>query len=805
MGAGWIPSISGIGRTWAEVGDHLLLRQIEVVDDLLPDVVRSAWEDALKHALDAADPVVIAAFRVFWLVKADLRMHFGSPALHVHRHLRLDFRDHLVELIGQVFRSENRLEQFAITSQEFVLNLGNLDQLAHEDVGDNVGMAHALFVEHECYAARQLFAAEHVEESPVGIIPEVTPLAVAGFFVAIEADVAWVGIAVVGAEDEVIDHVVDINLRHDIFVCLLIRDQIVLFDVVVELLIIVPAALVNLTGTQAVGFEHRDIVRVFPALVQRNGLHACALAHVVVTPVLAIDVDDHRLPGLRDHAGAGLINDAGLHAVNHAGEQAVLTAVSQYKAGIRLERTILKQCIVETAFAVLAVSLDVEALLRHIQRELSHDTERHALGKLLCAVLVVVFYPAAKPVLLPVGSVFPRRVLRFAVEARTIGEHARLVVPHVVRISGQADDRHRVIHGDQIRLGDNLRRLYAFTIGPRPHDSILSDLDRLAVNGGVLRRVRTVERIANNGIERNGDAHTAFAFQRSLVQAAGNVDSGLFSKADEAAGVFCAGSGGRIVKQSRLAQRTAEGNVVVELGNNYLVQDFTRRRGKTDSFALFGQVVVCKIINAVLGRLRGVTVDGQIAVVFKRNVGQQPLAGLFDVVGQAVTLEVDGLSAHVVDLDIVVRIFDVGTDNTLIAGHDFGDVESGCIGQTKIRVHGHLSAARVGQAGGGLGEALEAGRAFLVAAPGGIRLKQIVGDQIEHTALNVGEDDGFAVAAQLEAAVRPAAVCTGTILAGGIDHVVSAGLNDRSLREAPLDQRIRIVAERIVGEVDGLV
>ena len=536
----------------------------------------------------------------------------------------------------------------------------------------------------------------------------------------------------------------------------------------------------------------------------RRHLHACALAHVVVAPVFAVDVDDDGLPRLVGHGGAGLIDQLRLHAVQHAGELAVLTAVSQHEAGVGFVGAVLKERVVKAALAVLAIRLDVQALLRHVQRVLAHDAERHALADLLHAVVVIVLHPAAKPVLLAVGRVLePRRGL-VDVHLRAVGEHAVFLVPQVVRIGRDADDGHRVVNGDEVGLGDDLRGLHAVAERAGTHDGVGADLDGTGVERGGFRRVRAVERVAHLGVRRNGDRQRAVALKRALVQSAGDVERGLFRKAGEAAHVLFARGGRGVVEQSRLAERAAVGDIVVELGDDHLVKDFAGRGGEADGLARLGQVVVRKIINAVLGRLRGVAVDDQIAVVFERDVRKLPFARLFDVVGQAVTLEVDGLSAHVVDLDVVVRVFDVGSDDALVAGHDFRDVQARGVGQAQTRVHGHLARARVGQARRRLGEALEAAHALLVAAPGGIRLEQVVGDQIDHAALNVREDDGLAVGAQLEAGVRPAGAVRPLVLARGEDDVVAARLDDRALREAPLDQGIRVVAQRVIRQVDGL-
>ena len=182
-----------------------------------------------------------------------------------------------------------------------------------------------------------------------------------------------------------------------------------------------------------------------------------------------------------------------------------------------------------------------------------------------------------------------------------------------------------------------------------------------------------------------------------------------------------------------------------------------------------------------------------------------PFAGFFNVIGQAVTLEVYGLPAHVVDFDVVVVVVDVRSVRAFVAGHHLGDVKPGGVGQTHARVHRRHAGARVGQPRRGAGKELEAAVAFLVAPPGGIRREQVVGDHVDHSPLNIRQDDGFAVGTQLEAGVRPAPFRRGAVLFRGEDDEIAVRLDHTALREAPLDELIRAVAERVVGKVDRLI
>ena len=72
---------------------------------------------------------------------------------------------------------------------------------------------------------------------------------------------------------------------------------------------------------------------------------------------------------------------------------------------------------------------------------------------------------------------------------------------------------------------------------------------------------------------------------------------------------------------------------------------------------------------------------------------------------------------------------------------------------------------------------------------------------LDHAPLNIGEDDRFAVGAELEVGVRPAAFRGGAILLGSENDEIAVRRDGAALRETPLDQLIRAVAERVVGSV----
>ena len=771
--------------------------------------MRSAVHDA-HGALATGEPVVVSARRIFRHVKAHFGGHFRRPAFAVHLHLRLNLRRHFVEQRDHVFRRQHAVKQLGVTLEELFAVLRHLHQLTHKQVRFDLLVADAFFVHVIADAANGVFNAfafaGGVEQTPVHIEHQIAPLAVAGFCVAVEADVAWVGVAIERLEDVVIKHVVDVETRFDFGQQIGIAVQIGVFDLVVKRLVIRVGALLDLRGGETVGLQYVDIVRIGPAFVLGDHIHARAFAHVVMAIVFAVDVDDNGLPRLRDKRAVRLVNQARFQTVQHAGVQAVLTAVAQNEALVGRERAVVEQGIVKFALAELAVRLDIQALLRHIQRILAHHAEADALRDLKLSVFVSVFHPAAEPVLLAERGFFePRPVVCFGVNVRAVGERAIFLVGQIVRIGRQADDRHRVVHRNQIRFGDNLRGFHAVAIGARADDRIGFHLDRPGVDGGGFVRVSAVERIAHGAVRRNVDRHRVFARQRPLVQAARDVEGRRFGIADEALPVRFARRGGGVIEKARLTERAPVRGVVVKLGHDHLVQNLPAGGRETDGLARFFQVEIGEIINAVFARLRGVAVDDQIAVVFNGDVRKLPFARFLNVIGQAVTLEVYGLPAHVVNFNVIVVVIDVRPVCAFVAGHDFGDVQSRCVGQTHRGIHRRHARARVGQPRRGAGKDLETAVALFVAAPGGIRGEQVIGHHVDHSTLNVRKNDGFAVGAQFKTGVRPASLRCGAILLGGKDDEIAVRLDDASLRKTPLDELVRAVAQRVVGKIDGLI
>ena len=134
-----------------------------------------------------------------------------------------------------------------------------------------------------------------------------------------------------------------------------------------------------------------------------------------------------------------------------------------------------------------------------------------------------------------------------------------------------------------------------------------------------------------------------------------------------------------------------------------------------------------------------------------------------------------------------------------VAGHNLGDIQTGGVGEAERGVHRGHACAGIGKTRRRRGKDLEAAVALLVASPRGIRREQVISHHIDHAPLNIGEDDRFAVGAELEVGVRPAAFRGGAILLGSENDEIAVRRDGAALRETPLDQLIRAVAERVVG------
>ena len=403
--------------------------------------------------------------------------------------------------------------------------------------------------------------------------------------------------------------------------------------------------------------------------------------------------------------------------------------------------------------------------------------------------------------LLPVGGVLPRRLRVVPVEVRAVGEHAGVLVPQVVRVGHQRDDGHRVVGGNKVGLRLDLRALQAGLIGARADDRRLRDGDGAGVDGGLLRGIGAVRRVVDGRALR----HLDLDLDGALVQAAARDEHGRLGKAGESAQVRLAGRGRAVIKKAALADRSAVGYVAVQRGHDELVDQRAVRRGEQHRLAADAEVevgVVYRIgLHADVGRL---TVDEEVAARGDGHIREEPLARLLHVVGQAVTLQVDGLSAGVVDFNVVVCALHAGQGGLAVGGHDLRDEQAQRVGRGEALIHDQRALLRVGKARRRLCIGGEAARAVRAAAPGGVGLEQVVRHLVQQPALDVGQQHRLALGAQLEARVRPAAIRTLAVLAGGEDHVIAAGLDRRALREAELDRTARVVGERVVGQVNRL-
>lgn len=115
--------------------------------------------------------------------------------------------------------------------------------------------------------------------------------------------------------------------------------------------------------------------------------------------------------------------------IHHAGIQTILTAVAQNKALVGRIGAVIEEGIIKFALAELTVRLDEHALLRHVQRVLTHDAETNALRNLQLSVFISVFQPCGEPVFLTVRRILKPRRGCALVDIRSVGKCAVFFVP----------------------------------------------------------------------------------------------------------------------------------------------------------------------------------------------------------------------------------------------------------------------------------------------------------------------------------------------------------------------------------------
>ena len=117
-----------------------------------------------------------------------------------------------------------------------------------------------------------------------------------------------------------------------------------------------------------------------------NEVAVNTLAHVIVSPVHAVEVEHHRVPRLMNHLRAIQIQQSGLEAVHQARPGAVIAGISQHKRLVFGIGSILKQFGIEGFRAINGLGAELEGFLRQIQTEVACQFKSGALVKHLRAV-----------------------------------------------------------------------------------------------------------------------------------------------------------------------------------------------------------------------------------------------------------------------------------------------------------------------------------------------------------------------------------------------------------------------------------
>ena len=228
---------------------------------------------------------------------------------------------------------------------------------------------------------------------------------------------------------------------------------------------------------------------------------ADALTQVIVPPVLAVDVDDHRLPGLVDDGGVrDLVDQAALQAVDQTGPYGVVAADAQHKRFVLLKGPVGEDGGVEVALAQAGLGDQLQRLLRHVQRVLADDAHCHTLAEDGGAAVSLEHFGISLPPLLAVqavnrgrapegDAVISRQVDRRAILIETCREHACLVVPQFPGVDHQRYDRQGKIgfHDEACRHGlGGLHARYkrAHAQGSGRHDLDGAGIRLTLINGG---------------------------------------------------------------------------------------------------------------------------------------------------------------------------------------------------------------------------------------------------------------------------------------------------------------------------------
>lgn len=225
----------------------------------------------------------------------------------------------------------------------------------------------------------------------------------------------------------------------------------------------------GLENIHVVGFLQRK------AFVLRHEVAVHAFAHIIVTPIYAVQIHHHGSPSLVNNICGVFTNlvkpidQHALESVVHTRPYAVVTAVSQHKAPVLDKVQIVKQLCVKVLCAILGLGAHLEGFLGHVQAVLTLEAKLHALAKHLITFLVVQLHITrprdfAKLTVYRIFKGDSRRLINVGAD----GEHAVFSVPQLIGVGDEADDGKRMIKVKQIGLRDNLARLKHAALIKRP-------------------------------------------------------------------------------------------------------------------------------------------------------------------------------------------------------------------------------------------------------------------------------------------------------------------------------------------------
>ena len=229
--------------------------------------------------------------------------------------------------------------------------------------------------------------------------------------------------------------------------------------------------------------------------------------------------------------------------------------------------------------------------MRHIQTILALKAEFAVLIDEGISLLVVELHMPGTRLLADraVERIFPGgelegQLARLLVQLAADGQHAVLLVPQLIRVGDQADDREGVIEVHQVGGGRGFAGLQrsAGVEGAGAQHRHLVEGERLAFvsDAGFLRGNGGIQGVIDHGALRHVDGHFDFAF----IFAAGQGQGGLGSVAIVSRSIFCAGRGNVIVIKATLANGTAIAVIGGDHAEGKPVQNAARGVAKANGF-----------------------------------------------------------------------------------------------------------------------------------------------------------------------------------------------------------------------------